>query len=88
MDNPIDVEVETTVEVTTAFCYFLAKNIHLNVSKVTFSAGLARFTFTPDANYAPTTQITCVGINNYGKRYEAQTFVDFGQLPVNVSFSE
>lgn len=85
LNNPIDVDVESAGDLNTAFCYFLAKNIHLNMIKITFNDRIARFTFTPDATYAPVTQITCVGINNYGARYETQTLVSFEQLPVNVS---
>lgn len=85
MNYPIEVEVEAAVDLSTAFCYFLAKNIHLEMIKVTFTDGLARFSFTPDASYAPVAQITCVGINHYGARYEADTLISFEQLPVNVS---
>lgn len=79
------VEVETIYDISSGFCYLMARNLHLTMKKITFVDGLSNFDFIPDENYSPVTQITCVGLDRNGQRYETQTLIEYEQLPNNVN---
>jgi hypothetical protein len=85
INQQVDVEVETIYDISIAFCYFLAKNEHLDLKAISFEDGFSRFSFIPDGAYTPVTQITCVGIDNYGHRYESEVLVNFDELANKVT---
>lgn len=84
--EPVDVEVETIFDISTGLCYFLARNVHLELFKILFVDGFARFSFIPDGRFTPVTLITCIGIDRDGRKYETDTLVTLEQLPNDVSF--
>lgn len=74
------VETSSSLIFPTGFCYFMSKNAHLKLVRILFSTGGAFFDFVPDAKYAPTTEITCVGIDIDGRRHESHISIDYHSL--------
>lgn len=85
INEEVEVEIVTIYNITTGFCFFLARNVHLNLKKISFTERVSNWIFTPDQNYSPVTQITCVGLDSDGQRYETQTLIEYKQLPNKVS---
>lgn len=52
--------------------------------RIAFTNGVARFSFIPDEEYLPTTQVTCVGIDTNGQRFETHRLINLEQLPNRV----
>lgn len=55
--------------------------------KIDFIGGISHFNFIPDEGYAPVTVITCVGIDNSGRRFESERLVNLEQLPNNIEIN-
>lgn len=85
--QPVEVAIETSVDIKIGFCHFQAKNTHLDLFPVTFTNGGSRFTFTPTGTYIPSTLITCAGFDINWKRYEAKKSVILEQLPNNLAIT-
>lgn len=85
LNQLVTVEVESSVAISSSFCYLSARNLHLDLIKLSFVSNVATFNFTPTAIYTPEIKIKCLAFDDLGQRHEAKLSLPVKEMACNVS---